>query len=380
MKKSIFIGITIAACFAGLTACSQKPRQFNNMGIEYYNAAQYDKAAEAFLKAAEGDKENNPEYYVNYGMAELEMENYDKAEEAFLKVLTYEPDNAKAYRGLGIAYYFSENYAQAMEAFGTLLQNAGEDYNDTTLEALQYYASLQTYYGDSAGAIDSYTILIRKNYNVSQQYFLRGSIFAKQGMENEAVQDYEEALKEYGDDYEIYYNIYYNFLNAGFTDRAESYLRRALETEGADNLLKGKTYYIIEDYDNAQKYLSRAADEGKKEAEYYLAMAYEKLGNQEEAETLYNSYIKSYPGDAKAYNQYGMYFVNKGDYTQALQYFINGLAADSEEARQELMFNEACCYEYLHEYATAFTKFEKYLQEYPNDSAARHEYEFLSTR
>lgn len=379
MKKGILLGLTIAACAVCLTACGESAKDFNNTGIDYYNNSEYQKAVESFSKAVEMDKDN-AEYCYNLGMAELELVDYGAAEAAFKAALGCDPDRLDCYRGLGMVHYFSGDYAQAIEDFGTLIANAKEDYNDTTLEALQYYASLQTYYGDYAGALDSYDILIRKNYNVAQQYFLRGSIYTQQGMENEAVMDYEEALKSYGQEYEIYYNIYYNFMQAGFTDRAESYLKRALEVNGADNLLKGKTYYILDDFDNAKKYLSKAVDEGKTEAEYYLAMTYEKLGNPEEAEEMYGEYIRNYPGDARAYNQYGMYFMNKGDYNTALQYFVSGLALNSEAGRQELLYNEACCYEYLHEYATAYSKFGDYLTEYPEDEAARHEYDFLSTR
>lgn len=379
-KKSIlFTGIAMLCC-AGLSACGKSAKQLNNIGIEYYNNADYEKAADAFAEAVDKDKEGKAEYYVNLGKAYLELEDYENAGISYRSALEKEPDNEEAYRGLGIVYYFTGDYPDAMDSFGKIIDNAGRDYSELELEALQYYASLQSYYGDNAGAIDSYTILIRKNYNVAQQYFLRGSIYAEQEMENEAVLDYEEALKLYSDDYEVYYNIYTNLLKAGFSQRAESYLRRALNVECADNLLKGKTYYIIEDYENARKYLSKASDEGKGEADFYLAMTYEKLDNDEEAKAMYEEYLKQYPSDARAYNQYGMYYMDKGDYEKALGYFSAGLATGSSEAGRELMFNQACCYEYLHQYSMAFTKFEEYLKEYPDDAAAKHEYEFLSTR
>ena len=159
-----------------------------------------------------------------------------------------------------------------------------------------------------------------------------------------------------------------------------SYLRRALDVDGADNLLKGKTYYIINDYENAVKFLSKAIDDGKQEAEFYLAMTYEKLGKSEEAVSMYEDYLKNYPTDAGAYNQYGMYCLNKGDYESALGYFAAGLALGDSDAKRELMFNEAVCYEYLHQYETAYDKFGEYLKAYPKDEAAKHEYDFLSTR
>ncbi len=379
MRKLKYIFFTAAFCTLALTACSKSAKQLNNEGIAFYNAGEYEKAMEAFSDAIakEGD---NSEYYMNLGMTYLELEDYVSAEEAFNVVVGNEPDSIEGYRNLGMVHYYSGNYPQAVADFKKLLEHAGENYDDIVCEALQYYASLQTYYEDYAGAIDSYTILINNGYNVSQQYFLRGSIYTSQGMENEAVLDYEEALKEYGNNYEIYYNIYFNFMNAGYADRAESYLKRALSVDGADNLLKGKTYYILEDYENAKSFLSKAVDEGITEAEYLLAMTYEKLEKYEEAEEMYASYIKKCPNDANVYNQYGMYFMNKGEYNTALEYFQKGIALAGEGGVQELLFNEACCYEYLNMYSVAFSKFQEYLKLYPDDEAAQHEFDFLSTR
>lgn len=362
-----------------LCACGKSAKQLNNTGIEFFNASDYEKAVTAFEQAIEKDKDGKPEYNVNLGRAYVELGKYDEAEKAFMAAYTDDKTSKAAQWGIGVSAYFLGDYAASMEYFGKVVGNISV-YDEIDLDSLQYYASLQTYYGDSAGAIDSYTVLIRKNYNVEQQYFLRGSIYAAQGMENEAVLDYEEALKAYGNDYEIYYNIYYSLHKAGFENRAVSYLRRALEVEGADNLLKGKTYYIIADYENAKKFLSKAMDEGKQEAEFYLAMTYEKLGNNEEAVSMYETYLKNYPSDAGAYNQYGMYCLNKGDYNAALGYFTAGLALGDTDAKRELMFNQACCYEYMYQYSTAYEKFGEYLKLYPNDEAAKHEYDFLSTR
>ena len=76
---------------------------------------------------------------------------------------------------MSVSYTHLDVYKRQMEYFGKVVENISV-YDEIDLDSLQYYASLQTYYGDSAGAIDSYTVLIRKNYNAGQQYFLRGGI------------------------------------------------------------------------------------------------------------------------------------------------------------------------------------------------------------
>lgn len=383
MKKRLFVAMSvIIVCMTILTGCGKKAEDYNNTGIQLYNSSEFDKAQEEFKQAIKLQPDN-AEYYLNLGKAQLEVRAYDDALSSFQEAVAKGSEDLEVYRGLGIIYYFTNNYALALENFTKVINESGT-LDEMVLEVYEYYASLQTYYGDYAGALDSYDILIRKKHNLAQQYFLRGSIYTQQGMENEAVLDYEETLKLYSqekaENYEIYYNIYYNFYTAGFEERAESYLKRALSIDGADNLLKGKTYYIIGDYENAQKYLSKAVDEGHSDGEFYLAMAYEMLGNYSEAESMYVDYIKKYPSDSRAYNQFGMYYMNKKDYETALTYFVGGLSCSDIQAKKELMFNEACCYEYLNDYKTAFDKFGKYLEEYPDDEKAIHEYEFLKTR
>lgn len=380
MRKRLLAASLIILSIS-MAGCGKKPADLNAEGVDYFEKNSYDKAVECFMKAADKDKEMNPEYLVNLGLSYYKMQNYTAALEALDKALAYESDNANALRARGIVYYYMNDYEKAMKDFGQVIKAAKENYDENTLESMEYYAALQTYYKDFAGAIDTYTLLIRNNYNVGRQAFFRGSIYASQGMENEAVLDYEEALKEYTDNYEIYYNIYTDLKAAGFTERANSFLKRGLALNDADNLLKGKTYYILEDYENAAKYLAKAETEGIAQAEYFLAMAYEKLGKQEDALSMFKSYLNAYPNDAKAYNQFGMYYVNIGDYNAALNCFISGLSIpNNSDAKKELLFNEACCYEQLHQYETAFAKFEEYLKDYPDDEEARREYEFLGSR
>ena len=47
---------------------------------------------------------------------------------------------------------------------------------------------------------------------------------------------------------------------------------------------------------------------------------------------------------------------------------------------QTLKFNEIITYEYMGEYKTAAALMNSYLRSYPDDDAAKREYEFLQTR
>ena len=47
---------------------------------------------------------------------------------------------------------------------------------------------------------------------------------------------------------------------------------------------------------------------------------------------------------------------------------------------QTLKYNEIVAYEYMQEFRTAATLMKDYVKLYPDDKAARREYEFLKTR
>ena len=47
---------------------------------------------------------------------------------------------------------------------------------------------------------------------------------------------------------------------------------------------------------------------------------------------------------------------------------------------QSLKFNEIVAYEYMGDFKTASALMNSYLQSYPDDAAAKREYEFLRTR
>lgn len=100
MKKYIIAGLA-AVCCVTLSSCGKSAKQLNNTGIEYYNASQYEKAAETFIQAAEKDKDGSAEYYVNLGKTYIELGQYDNAKEAFLNALSNAADDKTALWGHG---------------------------------------------------------------------------------------------------------------------------------------------------------------------------------------------------------------------------------------------------------------------------------------
>lgn len=82
-------------------------------------------------------------------------------------------------------------------------------------------------------------------------------------------------------------------------------------------------------------------------------MTYEAMENYADADKLYQEYLGKHPNDAFIYNQYGAYLINRGKYANALVYIETGIELGDSDAMQGLMYNQAVCYEYKHDYDKA---------------------------
>ena len=82
------------------------------------------------------------------------------------------------------------------------------------------------------------------------------------------------------------------------------------------------------------------------------------------------------------YNFLGNCELEQGNYTEALDYYQQGLTQkeNSEGLVQEMKFNIIVAYEKIKDFESAKTELEKYLENYPEDEKAQKELEFLRTR
>lgn len=385
MKKYFIIDLLCAGVIAAavMTGCKATGEDYYQDGLTYYKESDYNKAVECFQKAVENDSDNIS-YSVYLGMSLLETGDYAGAVTTFESVTAVTNSNRDAYRGLGIAYLNNGMTDKAIAAFSKVIE-LSRKYDGIRLDAMKYLASCYFTTEEYNSALELYTEIINNTDSkdtdeLYQLYYLRGTTYIKLNDENNAALDYEKSIKLNGEDYNLCSNMYYNFKDAGYQDRAESYLKRIIQAEDADAYLKGKTYYILENYSDAEKYLLEAYDAGNKEAAYYLAMTYEKKSDYINADRLYQSFMSAYPNDYGIYNQYGAYLINRGDYNNALVYIETGLGLAKDDEQQELLFNQAVCYEYIHDYKKAYELFQNYVSKYPDDKAAKKELDFLSSR
>lgn len=126
------------------------------------------------------------------------------------------------------------------------------------------------------------------------------------------------------------------------TEKGEEYLNKAFDIKGnsaEDYAWRGRIYYYLGQYDNAQTELKSALDKESVIANLYIAQVYEAQGDPENAEVYYQNYVNSGSADSQAMNALGEIEMAKGNYSGALTYLEQGIAMENVTNRRELMQN-----------------------------------------
>lgn len=319
---------------------------------------------------------------IEAGMSAIAQLDYEGALELFEKALVNGEDTELIYRGQGIAYLALTEYDAAADAFQKALGNA-QGPGDLEFDINYYLAAAYAKAGrldEAAGVYTAVTALRPKEKNA---WFYRGTIALQKGDYEKASADFDRALSIAPEDYSLYINIAQSLTKYGYKDAAGQYLQKALDREDKSitDLDKGRLYFYLEDYNSARDCLERAKDSGGAQAALYLGRTYEALGDYNYAASVYTSFLEKDTGQPQIYNQLGLCKLDAGDYQGALEAFQAGLAIEGDNTcLQSLTYNEIVAYEYLGQYKKAAVLLEGYLKNYPDDEAARREYEFLKTR
>ena len=133
-----------------------------------------------------------------------------------------------------------------------------------SLQPINYYKGAAQY---NAGLFDdaatTYSALIKYDEDNFKPYFLRGSIYAKEGEIGQAITDYDAAVAIDEKNYLLYIQIYENLNGLGYTDQGMVYLNNALDIKdrsAESKYYKGRIYYILGKTSDAEKLLKKAID------------------------------------------------------------------------------------------------------------------------
>ena len=150
----------------------------------------YDAAIECYNKAIELDP-NNAKAYNNLGLAyRVGKKDYDKAIDYYNNAIELDHNYAAAYNNLGVAYRVGrKDYDKAIECYNKAIElnpNYAKAYNNL---GLAYKAGKKDY----DKAIECYNKAIELNPNYAKAYNNLGAAYARQGNLEKAAEYYKKA-------------------------------------------------------------------------------------------------------------------------------------------------------------------------------------------
>ena len=316
------------------------------------------------------------------GCGDLAQGSYDYALQGYQSSITAGYKTAEAYRGAGIANIHLGNYQDAIDSLTNGLndEKAGKALKKDML-AYRATAELKSGLHDAAMA-DCQTLA--ESYSMdAETYYLTGCVALAMDSYDEASSNFTEA---YGEDatYDRAIQIYEAYLEKDMEADGTRYLEAALKTEpknAEDYCNRGKVYYYMEDYSNAQKELTEAVNQKSTEGMLLLGMVYRAQGDTSNARSMYQQYVSADGSDpAKGYNGLSLCDMDDGSYDSALENISKGLEDASTEEMQDLLFNEIVVYEKKLDFSTALSKMQEYIKMFPDDENAAKELTFLQSR
>lgn len=388
----------VAACLviAALVVTVFSVKNYNsgsrhdNKGMNAYESGDYDTAVNEFKEAISYDG-SNADYYIHLGMAYVEQKSYDEALGYFNQAEgCAENDDQKALlnRGRGIACLYQGDYQTAIKWFGDAL-NISSQSNDIRIDTLYYKAEAEQKSGDYQAAVQSYGQIIDLKDDAGTR-MLRGMAYMQLQDYASAEKDLYAAIKQSRKSYTVYRTLYSALEAQGKDDEAKQILNDALQLSGSsgeDYYNRGMIYVDLQDYTNAVDMLNKSYDKGYKAALLGLGEVSYTQQDYDTALTYYGKYfdevdISSVDASlaAKAYNQYAVVLLAKGEYEKAAQACESGLTYNDRESDAALSFNLIVSYEHLEQWEDAYNTAKTYVSKYPEDTKGQKEYQFLESR
>ncbi len=248
----------------------------------------------------------------------------------------------------GIEALAKQDYATAVLYFDKSIEYAGGKITEDVVDTCYY--KVVSYYnlGKMGKALEQCSAMIDYDKSNPKAYYLRGSIYLKEGNADKAIKDYKKAVTCQKKDYDMYILVSRNLKGYGYTPQADAFLKQALELKGKskdDYMGRGRVYLEMQEYDKAEEQLK-------------------KLGEKSKAATVLRADIA----------------LASKDYKKALSYYQEGLKNCDAKDKQRLLKGEIIALEYTGEFEQAKQKLEEYRKIYPGDEEATHEAIFLQSR
>lgn len=320
--------------------------------------------------------------YTKQGMNAVAALEYESALELFQAALEAGEDERALYRGMGLAYMGMTRYEDAALYLEAALHESSGRVEDMDFDINYYLATAYYKSGRPQDAVSAYNAILALRPGEKDAYYLRGYVKLSQGEFEAAQKDFDEAVSLDGKDYDQMIRIYMALEEYGYKEAGMVYLQKVMaeNEKSISDYDMGRMCYYMGDYEKARDYLSRLETSKDFGAALYLGRTYEALGDYNYASGIYAAYTENDQSKAQIYNQLGLCRMQMKEYSAALEAFQAAMNIEDNGMMQSLKFNEIVAYEYMGDYKTAAALMNSYLKSYPDDEAAKREYEFLRTR
>lgn len=278
-------------------------------GIAYYLNGKYKKAVKCFDEAL--DNPSKTEYNIDImsykGSAKEKLGEYEEALSIYNDILLKDEDNIAILQSRANIQYLLQNYEESLKNYNTLLEKNKKDLSlylgkYQVLKAQGKDTDAETLLNEALDVATSNTP--EQKYQVAKIYYYLG--------------DYNTAMTEltsageagYTESYQYLGNIY---LENNDITNAIYYFELYLEKANSKNISPvynqiAYCYMMQGNYEEALSYINKglknATTENEQELRKNEIIVYEKMGDVDLALEKMESYIKDYPEDEEAANDY----------------------------------------------------------------------------
>lgn len=216
----------------------------------------------------------------------------------------------------------------------------------------RYLANCYLQLGDCAKALKLTKDLLEDDPDDPDVLQVQGAAYALSGDTEKAKTSFDSAVSADSGNWERIYAIAKTMEACSMKDEATGYFDSAdlSDGDGMDDGLRGEILCFLGKYDDALSLYDALSGSAKKEPQMLNIEAAAQIG--------------------------------KGNYDDALTAIEEGLssAGDGSSAKQALLYNQICAYEYKGDFSKAKDLMTSYLETYPDDTSAQRENIFLQTR
>jgi tetratricopeptide (TPR) repeat protein len=188
MQIKVAAGILLGLILVSGCASMKEANKYYTLGMQMYNADNYDAAIENFNRAIELRSDQGP-FYEKRGLAREKKGDLDGAIADYNSAVRLEPENSNYYELVVRIKIISKNYESAITDLKKLILIKPSYSNYMLLGQLAHEKK------DLDGAIAAYDTAIQLEPDGSIAYFLRGIAQKDKGDDTSAVADHEKALQ-----------------------------------------------------------------------------------------------------------------------------------------------------------------------------------------